>query len=90
MTRLERLEIELNRIKGALQELAETGNHREQAARIFEIRGYLNLFSLELERLQNEHYRTDPKQGLHRAKTRYNSMQTGLRENDTNPQDSKK
>lgn len=76
MTRLEVLLGQLARMKGTLQELQEVGNHRDQAARFRELKGYLQLFMDDLERLENEHFRTDPAQAVKRAIIRTKSMTT--------------
>jgi hypothetical protein len=79
---LERLKIQLNRIKGALQDLEETGNYRERAARFFEIRGYLELFQMDLERLENEDFRTAPERAVRRAIVRQESIEKDHRKNE--------
>ena len=85
VTRVEKLLCQARRIKSVLRELQGVGNHRDQASRISEVKGYLNLFLAELERLEDEHFRTDPEQGLQRAMVRYNSMRKRFGEDDTNP-----
>lgn len=86
VTRVERLLCQARRIKSVLRELQDVGNHRDQAARITEIKGYMKLFSLEFERLENEHFRKNPELGLQRAMARYNSMQKSFEQSDEKPE----
>lgn len=63
---------QLRQLQLSVEELKETQNIRDKAARLAEIRAQHRLLDSTLERLENEQFRRDPKTLLHRSFLCYN------------------
>jgi predicted nucleic acid-binding protein len=75
LTQVETLLSLIRQLEATVLELQETTNFVDREHRLNEAAAYQKGIAAAIERLENEHFRKDPRKGLRRALTRYDAAQ---------------